>query len=351
MRKRNDQKLNRSAYRPAKQALVIFGLCILCVAMYSSTTTITPSALIPTGTMRVTHRILAEDNIYEAAAMMYTPPPKTSMLIGIFSTTGEKYSKRRDYIKDSFLGQDEPRLCSLKEFVRQTAGSRKGRVCQVAYTFVIGAGGNDRPTDHDDDEPLTLNLHGNFEDDCTYLNIKENMEDGKSPTYLKFAANFADRYDIDYVVKMDDDSVISHNALFDWIDSELPPTPYNRRIYGGFSRPSRVKNTVYAAGEFYFVSADLADYVGNELTAADRLNMMHPKRHIEDLDMGTFIFSNPRPVKFIGMYQWKMWTHPHKTETQYREGFTHATKTKRIKVKPVFRWDIFCPPILNDSCF
>jgi hypothetical protein len=167
------------------------------------------------------------------------------------------------------------------------------------------------------------------------------MEDGKSPTYLKFAANFADRYDIDYVVKMDDDSVIGHNALFDWIDSELPPTPYNRRIYGGASRPSHVKNAVYAAGEFYFMSADLADYVGNELTAADRLNMMHPKRHIEDLDMGTFIFSNPRPVKFVGMDE--IWSHPFKTEINYRKEFASATKTKLIPEKHlVVNWGFFC---------
>mmetsp|Transcript_21278 Transcript_21278/g.31509 ORF Transcript_21278/g.31509 Transcript_21278/m.31509 type:complete len:348 (+) Transcript_21278:86-1129(+) len=317
--------------------------------MYYSNFSAKPEQL---GTKRRSLETLSNDSIYDSARSLFVDPQKTSMLIGIFSTTGSKYSHRRDYIRDTFLGQDEPRLCTIQEFIRQTEESPQKRVCQVAYTFVIGAGGHDRPTDHDDNEPLTVDndQFGNSEDDCTYLNVMENMEDGKSPTYLKFGANIANQYGIDYILKTDDDSVISFNAVFDWIDSELPPSPYNRRIYGGAPRLSRVKNTIYSAGEFYFMSADLADYVGNVLTAGDRLSLMN-SRPIEDLDMGTFVFSNPRPIKFVSMDQKKIWSHPKKTEDEYRTEWDATTKSGWIPRKQVFQWNFYCKHILNGGCF
>jgi len=305
------------------------------------------------GTKRRSLEILSNDSIYDSAKSLFIDPQKTAMLIGIFSTTGAKYSHRRDYIRDTFLGQDEPRLCPLQEFIRQTEENPLKRVCQVAYTFVIGAGGDDRPMDHNDNEPLTLSSDplGGAEDDCTYLNIRENMEEGKSPTYMKFGANIAKQYGIDYVTKMDDDTVLTHKNFFDWIDSDLPPTPYNTRTYGGATRPSRIKYTVYGAGEFYFMSTDLADYVGNKLTAEDRLLMMHPRRHVEDLDMGTFVFSNPRPIKFVSMDQKKIWSHPKKTEDEYRTEWDAITKSGWYPRKKVFEWKFYCKYILNGGCF
>mmetsp|Transcript_21277 Transcript_21277/g.31508 ORF Transcript_21277/g.31508 Transcript_21277/m.31508 type:complete len:349 (+) Transcript_21277:86-1132(+) len=318
--------------------------------MYYSNFSAKPEQL---GTKRRSLETLSNDSIYDSARSLFVDPQKTSMLIGIFSTTGSKYSHRRDYIRDTFLGQDEPRLCTIQEFIRQTEESPQKRVCQVAYTFVIGAGGHDRPTDHDDNEPLTVDndQFGNSEDDCTYLNVMENMEDGKSPTYLKFGANIANQYGIDYITKMDDDTVLTHKNFFDWIDSDLPPTPYNTRTYGGATRPSRIKTTLYGAGEFYFMSTDLADYVGNKLTTEDRLLMMHPRRHVEDLDMGTFVFSNPRPIKFVSMDQKKIWSHPKKTEDEYRTEWDATTKSGWIPRKQVFQWNFYCKHILNGGCF
>ena len=330
---------------PKKQALaVLFGVIVLTSMMYSSDMTNKRSA------QRI---LLAEDSIQEAARMMYSDPKKTAVLVGIFSAAGSfKYSHRRDYIRDTILDNRlEPRLCSLKEFIRQTEESPHKRVCQVAYTFVIGAGGHDRPTDHDDNEPLTVDndQFGNSEDDCTYLNVIENMEDGKSPTYLKFGANIANQYGIDYILKTDDDSVISFNAVFDWIDSELPPSPYNRRIYGGAPRLSRVKNTIYSAGEFYFMSADLADYVGNVLTAGDRLSLMN-SRPIEDLDMGTFVFSNPHPIKMFNMNQEKVWVHPMKSEAAFRKMFLKSRG--KLPVHPaMINWANSCRHVIAGKGF
>ena len=333
-------------YFPKKRALaVLFGIIFLTSMIYFSSADMTGKSA---------HRILlAEDSIQEAARMMHSDPKKTAVLLGIFSAAGAfQYSHRREYIRDTILDNRlEPRLCSLKEFIRQSEENLHKRVCQVAYTFVIGAGGDDRPTDHDDNEPLTVDndLFGNSEDDCTYLNIRENMEDGKSPTYLKFGANIANQYGIDYIAKTDDDSVIGINALFNWIDSDLPPSPYNRRIYGGAPRLSRVKNTLYSAGEFYFMSADLADYVGNVLTAGDRLSLMN-SRPIEDLDMGTFVFSNPHPIKMFNMHQRKVWMHPMKTEVAFRKMFLKSSDLPIVH-PAIINWGNSCSHVIAGEGF
>ena len=164
--------------------------------------------------------------------------PKTTFLLGIFSASGEKYTKRRSYIRNTYLA-DDPRICKLSEYKRQVVESPNEVKCQVPYTFVVGAGGKNRPTDHDDYQSLTLETdqYGNVdsEGDCTYLNIKENMEDGKSTTYFKFGASLVRDYSIDYFGKIDDDSVLAPKLLFQLLEDDLPPAPYNSRIYGGSS--------------------------------------------------------------------------------------------------------------------
>ena len=297
-----------------------------------------------------TIRLLREDNIRVAAAELGDESRPATLLLGIFSTTGEKYSHRRVYIRDTYLGTGNPKICKLSEFIRQTTEDPMRRVCEVPYTFVIGAGGPDRPHDHDDSEPLTLDMdpYGNSEDDCTYLNIRENMENGKSPTYLKFAANLAEEYGIDYVAKSDDDSVISPWALLEFIEEDLPPSPHNRRIYGGAPRLSRLKNHIYAAGEFYMMSSDLANYVGNVLTPAERLGMMIPRKPTEDLDMGTFVHGHPRAIKFLNMNSRKIWIHPKKTELEFLESWTGGQALMLPKRHGCqLTWKSFCTGVLS----
>ena len=106
----------------------------------------------------------------------------STMLLGIFSTNGaaykhELYSNRRKNIRETYLAIDDDRICKLEEFKRQLGINPQLRRCKIPYTFVIGAGGSDRPYDHNDDEPLTLNADqvddADDEGDCTYLNIRQ----------------------------------------------------------------------------------------------------------------------------------------------------------------------------------
>ncbi len=98
----------------------------------------------------------------------------TSMLLGIFSMKSDKAKRRRQLIRSSLLSSDN-RICTLREFQRQAIDTPNQRSCQIPYTFVIGAGDEDRPTDHNDEEPMTLDSDqdGEKEEDCTYLNIRE----------------------------------------------------------------------------------------------------------------------------------------------------------------------------------
>lgn len=252
----------------------------------------------------------------------------TTLLLGIFSVTGKKYDERRGYIRDTYLATGDDRICTLEEFKIQAKEKFSERRCKIAYTFVIGAGGPYRPCSHDDSEPLTLDFdqNGNAdeENDCVYLNIKENMEDGKSTTYMKLGASLSDEYGFDYIAKIDDDSVLAISLLLELMEDDLPPMPYNLRTYGGGIWGSYAHSHIYAPGQFYFMSADLANYVSNEITAEDRLQKMH-WRHTEDADMGSFVFSHERPIKYINLNTQRFWFHPMKNEIDFRKHWESAS--------------------------
>ena len=112
----------------------------------------------------------------------------TTALLGIFSYSAG--GKKRGYIRDTFIKDADEQFCPLNEYVRQqTRLVPRKRVCRFPYTFIIGGGSEDRPTDHHDDAPLAIdmetiensetsdcnyyNKEGSIASDCTYLNIKE----------------------------------------------------------------------------------------------------------------------------------------------------------------------------------
>uniref|UniRef100_A0A6S8XEK2 Hexosyltransferase n=2 Tax=Chaetoceros debilis TaxID=122233 RepID=A0A6S8XEK2_9STRA len=242
-----------------------------------------------------------------------------SLLLGIFSETGMDHEAQREFIRKTYLDIGDDRICTLSEFVRQTEEDYY-RVCTVPYTFVIGAGGDNQPTTHLEDElsPLTVETdsRGNVDSegpvgDCTYLNIRENINDGKSPTYMKFAAQIADEYGIDYISKMNQfPASLSMYHLFQFMNDDLPMAPYNRRMYGGSPVVSYKHDSIYASGRgFYFVSADLAAYVGLHLSPEERTALADSKNPAEDMDMGSFIYSNPNPIKFVNLSSANIFSH------------------------------------------
>lgn len=270
---------------------------------------------------------------------------RTTMLLGIFSTNGEKYAGRRKTVRETYLSIDEPRICMLSEYMRQVRESPNNVVCQLPYAFIIGAGRHNRPYDHDDDERLTLafDVDGtrDAEGDCIYLNIRENMEEGKSSTYFKFGASISERYKIDYIAKIDDDTVLEPHLLLQFLQDDLPPAPFNRRYYGGSPWGSWGKSIIYAAGQFYFMSSDLAHYIGYSLSPKQRIEMKHP-RHTEDADIGAMVYSNPRPIKFVNVVKHRFWHHPRKTVEEFKE--TWETDMSRLPGGgQIFPFSFLCP--------
>lgn len=264
------------------------------------------------------------------------------MLLGILSYQAEKPALRRQLIRETYLrvGQDERdgRICQLRRYQKLVDRGRyeEADECIVLYCFVVThAAHDDVPSDHyRTDRPLTVDRRtirthqvGDVEhDDLVYLNIRENMNDGKTPAYFKWAASIATEYNLDYVFKVDDDTMISVPHLFRHVVDRLPPYPFNKRYYGGrildvnmcgkSKRCHYISPNGYMAGQFYYLSPDLAHGVSN-----DDLDPL-PDTRTEDLDMGRAVFRwsdvHGQLIKIeTHGRKYKPWEHPVKDPAEW----------------------------------
>jgi hypothetical protein len=164
------------------------------------------------------------------------------ILLGIMSADFPDELAYRDQFRklfQIFAEHQDSRVCSLGDFLAQPE-SRHG--CQLVYTFVLG-GNPDGPTELVNDSlPLlvpnvllnsTSAASDKLRNDMTVLNIRENMEEGKSQTWIYRAQQLMRDHRFDYVAKCDSDSVLDLVLLFQFSDEYLPPPPYNRGIIAG----------------------------------------------------------------------------------------------------------------------
>lgn len=260
-------------------------------------------------------RLLTEDDLpYEEPLGL---GHSTTMLLGIFTNEYEYEERRRRRIRDTYLKEKgrDPRICKLSEYITQREQSLEGGnavVCQIPYVFVVG-GNPDGPTDHSDDNaalaipreeakrPLTDDKFG----DTIYLNIKENDHEGKSASYFKWAHSLTETYKIDYISKVASTTLIDVNQMIKVLNLDLAPAPFNRRVYGGDTWGSYKDNIVYAHGAFYFLSADLAAFVGGYLQPSERDEFGSKKD--EATDIGIFVYKHPKPIKFLFLSQNVFW--------------------------------------------
>jgi hypothetical protein len=255
--------------------------------------------------------------------------PPSRILFGIFSMDSEEERHKRDLIRNSYLSfKDDPRICSLATFLERTYQNAKdANKCLLIYTFVIGGNPNGSTELMDDSHPITLDPSAiaNAENDATYLNIRENMEEGKSQTWFKFATKVMDLYDMDYVSKCDSDSLVFVPSLFEFAKRNLPPAPYNQRIYvgkmydlqlcGGLDKPHclAMKGRAYMVGQLYILSADLVYYI-----TSDQVDRKGLSVGFEDYDIGRMVLSNPHPIKMIPLLgHQKFWRHPLKSDEEW----------------------------------
>ena len=252
---------------------------------------------------------------------------ETTFLLGIFTTlAGDGDARRRNLIRETYLGTGDDRLCPLHEYRLMAEVNRSG--CRVLYAFVAGASEEGPPENLGDlDAPTSVECPGggSGEPDLVCLNISENVERGKSTTWIGFGADVPG---VDYVAKTDSDTLINPALLLDFVERDLPSAPNNRRTYGGKTWANFKRSSVYMAGQFYFLSTDLARFVTRTLTADDRRALGGGARTaLEDVDMGSYVFSHPRPIKLVSVAGSMFWWHPVRDEGSWGDLWKYRDAT------------------------
>jgi len=287
------------------------------------------------------------------------------ILMGIFSSDNMFDGTHRTWHRRLFenIWKDE-RVCTLSQF-RNDTDTTKRQKCELIYTFVVGSSTDpnavtERLEDKDTkDSPIELSSFKNpmKEDinwpDVTHLNIRENMNEGKSQSWLYFASKMADQFSrsstpIDYVMKFDSDSILRLHDFLEFAHTRLPPAPYNTNIFGGalrdkgpwYHEDSKLKHPpselsrfeshwgqeydgvhLYLAGQCYFMSTDLAGFVATEapFSRARVAKGGYIEGH-EDHDISAMVYHNPSPINLItiGKTQ-RFWEHPVKGAPRYQK--------------------------------
>ncbi|GKY92954.1 hypothetical protein MPSEU_000264300 [Mayamaea pseudoterrestris] len=278
-----------------------------------------------------------DDNHSMAAAVSVSEPAtggRPRVLIGIF--TKDSPSEQRCRHRQRKLLRSHPHVCSLDHYIHGGQPSD----CHLLYTFVVGGNPNVSTELVDDSRPMVLSHTNNphryegkdmLEPDVTLLNIKENMNDGKSQTYFAWAGKLAKKYNIDYVVKQDTDTILYLDKFFAFVDNMLPPAPYNRNILAGsvvdkvwwghdkvHRRAPLEKWAIrkyggllhlYAEGQWYLMSPDLAEVVQQQAILGPTETKKYVAGH-EDHDVSAMVFHSERPVNFIIIsLQQRHWLH------------------------------------------
>jgi len=264
------------------------------------------------------------------------------ILIGILTAdffNDQVYRKRHRML---FKLWDDERVCSLPEFKQKPPNERY--TCEFIYTFVIGANPEASPELVDGSRPMEVQrpIKGISNDlnepDMTLLNIRENMNEGKSQTWMHYGAQIAEEYDLDYVTKCDADTMFHLHEFFIFAYKHLPPAPYNSMMYVGALRDKaywpkheteeeRIRYEsyfgnnyegvhLYVAGQIYIMSRDLAKFIGQEALES---KCSYCEGH-EDHDISAMAFhSKDEPVKLLVIGRsHRFWEHPVKGEPRWK---------------------------------
>jgi hypothetical protein len=266
------------------------------------------------------------------SASTFSHPWSSTILWGIPSVLNDPREKqRRMAIRETYLSyykdkdrSTPDRICSLHHLLIRRV---RPEDCQIAYAFFVG--GNPKgPTelvnpnasfpmlvDRRVQQRLTLSPkdvsshvhnvepdddHEEEEDDIVHLNIQENMEDGKMVTWFRYAAMVVAEMDqqhgvgvgFDYIAKVDSDTmVLIPTFLETLVQPQLKPFPDNIRMFGGLPSfnhtcdatllnhthpcPLPLVGDRYMSGELYFMTPDLASFIGSKQVNRQKLTIRH----------------------------------------------------------------------------
>jgi hypothetical protein len=255
----------------------------------------------------------------------------TNFLIGIFTVMDDVH--RRRLIRESMLGEQLPSHFRLKLCSLQTYQMKPNAACQVIYTFVVGGNPN-APEEWSGEGDMLMDGAKmlKHETDILYLNIRENMNGGKTPTWFHYASQLTQ---FDYIAKADSDALISIPSLLSYIDRDLPPGNQQAKIYGGHLNEydecggagplcDKLRGKVYMSGQFYWLSAELATYVSKPSTRAQQFIQTNN----EDFDIGFKVLSYPEPIQLMACNGAQFWIHPLKTDEEWSATFSDRVVDK-----------------------
>ena len=292
---------------------------------------------------------------------------RVRVLFGILSADFKNdYSYRKRH-RMLFQLWNDPRVCSLPDFKNMSVEDQYK--CELIYTFVLGGNPNESTELLDDsrppevEKPVTGVCPDLNEPDVILLNIKENMNEGKSQSWMKYGADIAEKYDLDYVTKCDADAILHLHEFFKFAYHQLPPAPYNKNVYIGALRDKaywprhttqedRIRFEsyfgnnfegvhLYVAGQIYIVSTDLARFIGKEALES---KCPYCEGH-EDHDISAMAFHSPDPIKLVVVGRsHRFWEHPVKGEPRWKRIW--ARETARMSGVP-FEGKVFS----KDSSF
>eukprot|EP00980_Cylindrotheca_fusiformis_P022771 scaffold9735_cov106-Cylindrotheca_fusiformis.AAC.1 len=178
----------------------------------------------------------AAPSVVESKEAQFATSQHPRFLLGFFSMPNEV--DRRQFMRDSVLRfykdvdkEDNRTICALNDLLRQDIPE-----CRITYVFIIGGSeGPKRLLTSSEEQPIyTRNILEN-EPDVVQLNIEENMNDGKTPTYYKYASIMAEQVSADYVAKVDLDTLLFVPNFVKYCQEQFPQTPLKDelQIYAG----------------------------------------------------------------------------------------------------------------------
>jgi hypothetical protein len=251
-------------------------------------------------------------------------PSKSRFLLGIFSVAeSEKEKIRRDTIRRTYLSfyqnQTVQKICLLEHLLDNRRGDDLSH-CQIVYVFIAAGITDPMAPKMRMKEPLLVENTSN-ETDIVLLNIAENMNEGKTPTFFKYASTLLDDdyLGIDYVIKTDSDTIVSPEAFLRQMEQFNITKTNSTAVYAGF--PYNINSwffrqcgpqSPFHAGMFYILSSDLVQYVVSDDCDRDRLTFnvtafaTNPicRTNIydgaEDMSMGNYVHSSHNhTIRFV----------------------------------------------------
>lgn len=303
-------------------------------------------------------------------------------LFGIFTWDSPIELSRRQVIRETYLSYYKHlnrmgtlnKICSLHELQSNQSLMEDPTTCQIVYTFVLG--GNPSGASElywngnvaSSSEMVVLRPpplsnasdYQKYYTDMTFLNIKENMLDGKTTTWYTYAASLMQEnpyLNLHFVGKLDSDTLFFPSRFIRWTQN-LRHILNQTRVYGGcpiereeciewgdYCNTTNMKAPRFMTGAIQILSIEAARYISlGDIPITNRTALVLPKH--EDITLANLVYhtfnESGVPVAVASMghprSHWIIF-HPKKEPAGFRTNYwKHCGLSKRKRRKFHYRW-------------